>query len=162
MPNQGLYSLGGSRSIRGIGAEEQLARNIFLVRTELRQDIFPELDLNLLDLLVLRRQQIRLFADTGQVDNSAGRIYDVGRWALGVGVGLAAVYDFMGFFPSSPTSRSPPASTSPTRPATCSSSSARASPSEHCPPAAAAIGLAVPSPCPTRKAPYKKAGRGMH
>ena len=36
-PNQGLYSLGGSRSIRGIGAEEDLARNIFVVRTELRQ-----------------------------------------------------------------------------------------------------------------------------
>ncbi len=100
VPNQGLFSLGGSRSIRGIGAEEQLGRNIFLVRTELRQDIFPELDFNFLDLLVLRRHQLRLFADSGRVDDSAGRVYDVGRWALGVGVGLAAVYDFMGFFPS--------------------------------------------------------------
>ena len=78
MPNQGLYSLGGSRSIRGIGAEEELARNIFVLRTELRQAIYPELDLNLLDLLVLRRVQVQLLVDTGQVSNSAGRIYDVG------------------------------------------------------------------------------------
>src|SRR5215468_3206804 len=40
VPNQGLYSLGSSRSIRGIGAEEQLARNIFVLRTELRREIY--------------------------------------------------------------------------------------------------------------------------
>jgi hypothetical protein len=100
VPNQGLFSLGGSRSIRGIGAEEELGRNIFLVRTELRRDIFPELDFNFLDLLILRRHQLRLFADSGRVDDAAGQVYDVARWALGVGVGLGAVYDFMGFFPS--------------------------------------------------------------
>ncbi|HVO22653.1 MAG TPA: BamA/TamA family outer membrane protein, partial [Candidatus Margulisiibacteriota bacterium] len=100
VPNQGLYSLGGSRSIRGIGAESQLGRNLFLVRGELRQAIYPELDLNFLDLLVLRRTQARLFVDTGQVDNAAGRVYDPSHYAVGVGVGLAAVYDFLGFFPS--------------------------------------------------------------
>ena len=98
-PLQALFSLGGSRSIRGIGAEKQLGRNIFLVRTELRQTIYPELDLNLLDLLVLRRGQARLFVDTGEVSNSAGATYDPRNWAVGVGVGLGAVYDFMGFFP---------------------------------------------------------------
>jgi Omp85 superfamily domain len=100
IPLQGLFSLGGSRSIRGIGAEDELARNIFLVRTELRQMIYPELDLNLLDLLVLRRAQVRLFVDTGQVSNSAGAVYDPRGYAVGAGVGFAAVYDFMGFFPS--------------------------------------------------------------
>jgi outer membrane protein assembly factor BamA len=100
VPLQGLFSLGGSRSIRGIGAEDELARNIFLVRTELRQMIYPELDLNLLDLLVLRRTQVRLFVDTGQVSNSAGAVYDPRGYAVGAGVGFAAVYDFMGFFPS--------------------------------------------------------------
>jgi hypothetical protein len=100
VPNQGLYSLGGSRSIRGIGAEEELGRNIFLVRAEVRQSIYPEVDLNFLDLLVLRRTQAHLFVDTGRVDDSAGRIYDVGGFAVGVGAGLAAAYEFMGFFPS--------------------------------------------------------------
>jgi hypothetical protein len=98
VPNQGLYSLGGSRSIRGIGAEEDLARNIFVLRTELRQEIFSDLDLNLLDWLVMRRLQVKLLLDTGNVSNSAGRIYDVGRWAAGAGVGFAAMYDFLGFF----------------------------------------------------------------
>ena len=100
VPNQGLYSLGGSRSIRGIGAEETLARNIFVLRTELRREIYPEVDLNLLDLLVLRRTQIKFLVDTGNVSNSAGRIYDVGRFACGVGIGVSAIYDFLGFFSS--------------------------------------------------------------
>ncbi|MGH7789542.1 MAG: hypothetical protein ACRERC_21910, partial [Candidatus Binatia bacterium] len=98
VPNQGLYSLGGQRSIRGIGAEDDLARNIFVVRTELRQQIYPELDLNLLDFLVLRRHEIHLLVDTGNVSNSAGRIYDVSRFAVGVGGGIGVVYDFFGFF----------------------------------------------------------------
>jgi len=100
VPNQSLYSLGGSRSIRGIGAEEQLARNIFVLRTEIRQDIPIDLDLNLLDLLVLRRIQVKFLLDTGRVSNSAGRIYDVGGFACGIGGGFAAIYDFFGFFPS--------------------------------------------------------------
>jgi len=100
VPNQGLFSLGGSRSIRGIGVEEELGRNLFLVRSELRQTIYPELDLNFLDLLVLRRTQLRLFVDTGSVSNSAGSIYNPAHYAVGVGLGFGLVYDFLGFFPS--------------------------------------------------------------
>ena len=100
VPNQSLYSLGGSRSIRGIGAEAELARNIFVVRAELRHTLFDEVDLNLLDLLVLRRFQVRPFVDTGQVSNSAGAVYDPSGYAVGVGLGFGAFYDFMGFFPS--------------------------------------------------------------
>ncbi len=100
VPIQNLFSLGGERSIRGIGAEKQLGRNIFLLRGELRQAIYPEVDLNLLDVLVLRRAQLRLFVDTGQVSNSAGAVYDPAGYAVGVGTGFAAVYDFLGFFPS--------------------------------------------------------------
>ena len=100
VPNQGLYSLGGSRSIRGVGAEDELARNIFLIRAELRQTVYPEVDLNLLDLLVLRRGQLRFFVDSGRVNNSAARAHDIGRFAVGVGIGISAVYDFLGFFPA--------------------------------------------------------------
>jgi len=100
VPNQGLYSLGGSRSIRGIGAEDELARNIFTVRTELRQTLYPELDLNFLDLLVLRRTQVRFFVDSGQADNAAGAVYDPSGYAVGAGTAFALMYDFMGFFPS--------------------------------------------------------------
>lgn len=100
VPNQNLYSLGGSRSIRGIGAEEELARNLFLVRAELRQTLYQELDLNFMDLLILRRLQLRPFVDTGRVSNSAGAIYDVSHWSAGFGLGFGAFYDFMGFFPS--------------------------------------------------------------
>jgi len=100
VPNQGYYSLGGSRSIRGIGFGEQLGRNIFIVRGELRQSIYPELNFNLLDLVILRRMQMRAFADSGNVDNSAGRVYDPTNWAVGVGAGFGVVYDAAGFIPA--------------------------------------------------------------
>lgn len=100
VPNQGQFSLGGSRSIRGVGAEDELGRNILLMRLELRQEIFPELDWNMLDFLVVRRHQLRMFVDSGRVENSAGRIYDISGFAVGVGVGVGVVYDFLGFFPS--------------------------------------------------------------
>ena len=47
---------------------------------------------------MLRRLQVKLLVDTGEVSNSAGRIYDVGRFACGVGVGFGVIYDFFGFF----------------------------------------------------------------
>jgi len=100
VPNQGLYSLGGTHEIRGIPVEKELGRNTLIARFELRQDVFPEVDLNFLDLLILRRTQVRAFVDTGRVSNSAGQVYDVGAYAVGVGMGFAAIYDFMGFFPS--------------------------------------------------------------
>jgi outer membrane protein assembly factor BamA len=101
VPNQGLYSLGGSRSIRGIDAERELGENILVLRTELRQDLFPEFDHNLLDILAVRRTQIRFFVDTGRVHDEPGHVYNVGEFAAGVGVGFTAFYDFLGFFPAS-------------------------------------------------------------
>ncbi|HYD48720.1 MAG TPA: BamA/TamA family outer membrane protein [Terriglobales bacterium] len=100
VPNQSRYSLGGSRSIRGIGAEDKLGRNIFIVRAELRQAIYPEFDHNLMDFLILRRGQVRLFSDAGEVDSSSGDIYDPRRFAVGVGVGVGVVYEFMGMYPA--------------------------------------------------------------
>jgi hypothetical protein len=100
VPLQGRYSLGGSRSIRGIGAEEEIGRNLFLLRAEVRQSLYPEIDYNFLDLLVARRLQMRLFVDSGQVSNSAGAVYDPRGYAVGIGTGFGLVYDFMGFFPS--------------------------------------------------------------
>jgi hemolysin activation/secretion protein len=99
VPNQGRYSLGGDHAIRGIGVEDELGRHIFLVRAELRQTIYPEVDFNLLNWVTMRRGQVRLFVDAGRVANDAGAIYDPSEFAVGVGVGMATVYDFFGFFP---------------------------------------------------------------
>lgn len=100
VPNQGRFSLGGAASIRGIGAEEELGRNLFLIRGELRQAIYPEVDLNLMDLFILRRGQAHIFVDAGDVDDSAGRVFDPRRFAVGFGVGLGTVYEFMGLYPA--------------------------------------------------------------
>ena len=100
VPNQALYSRGGARSIRGIEFGDKLGRNIIVVRTELRRSLYPELDWNLLDVVTLRRTQLRFFADTGNVSNSAGRVYDPSDWAVGVGAGFGLFYDAAGFIPA--------------------------------------------------------------
>lgn len=99
VPIQAQYSLGGRRALRGVSVNEKLARNIGLVRAEIRQDVFPEVDFNLLDLLVYRRPQLQLFVDTGQVDDAAGRAVNPEHWAIAAGTGVNALYDFLGFFP---------------------------------------------------------------
>jgi hypothetical protein len=100
IPNQGLFSLGGFRSIRGIGAEEQLGKDIFLVRAELRYLLPWKLDWNLEEVLIARRLQAKVFVDAGQVENSSRHLYDPADFAVGVGGGLNLFYDFMGFFPT--------------------------------------------------------------
>ncbi|MEW6273329.1 MAG: BamA/TamA family outer membrane protein [Thermodesulfobacteriota bacterium] len=99
VPIQEQFSLGGRRALRGVSVNEKLARNIGLARFEVRQDVYPEMDLNLLDLLVYRRPQLKLFLDTGQVDDSAGRALNPAHFALGAGGGINVLYDFLGFFP---------------------------------------------------------------
>jgi hypothetical protein len=99
VPIQEQYSLGGRRALRGVSVNERLARNIGIARAEVRQDVFPEVDFNLLDLLVYRRPQLKLFVDTGQVDDSAGRALNPEHFAIGAGIGVNALYDFLGFFP---------------------------------------------------------------
>lgn len=100
VPVQALYSLGGARSIRGIGFGEQLGRNLLVLRSEIRQSIYPELNWNLQDILILRRTQVRFFAETGNVANAAGRVYDASDWAVGIGAGLGLIYDAAGFIPA--------------------------------------------------------------
>lgn len=99
VPIQAQYSLGGRRALRGVSVNEKLARNIGVVRAEIRQDVFPEVDWNLLDLAVYRRPQLQLFVDTGQVDDSAGRALNPAHFAIAAGTGINVLYDFLGFFP---------------------------------------------------------------
>ncbi len=98
IPNQGLFSLGGFRSIRGIGAEDELGKGIFLVRAELRHMLPWRLDWNLAEALIARRLQAKVFVDAGRVGSR--RLYDPSSFAVGVGGGINLFYDFMGFFPT--------------------------------------------------------------
>jgi len=99
VPIQEQYSLGGRRALRGVSVNEKLARNVGVARAEIRQDVFPEVDFNLLDLVVYRRPQLKLFIDTGQVDDSAGRALNPEHFAIAAGTGINVLYDFLGFFP---------------------------------------------------------------
>jgi len=100
VPNQGRYSLGGDLGVRAIPVQARLGENIALARFELRQMLAPELDLSIADLVVLRRLQLRLFVDTGHVEDRRESLYRLHDFAVGVGFGAATFYDFMGFYPA--------------------------------------------------------------
>ncbi len=100
IPNQGLFSLGGFRSIRGIAAEDELGKDIFMVRAELRHMLPFRLDWNLQEIVIAHRVQLKAFVDAGRVSDSTRGLYRVKDFAVGVGGGFNLFYDFMGFFPT--------------------------------------------------------------
>jgi hypothetical protein len=100
VPNQGRYSLGGDLAVRGIAVDERLGENVALARVELRRTVSAEMDWNAHDILVLRRGQLRFFVDSGRVEDRRSSLYRVSDFAVGIGVGAAAFYDFMGFYPA--------------------------------------------------------------
>ena len=100
VPNQGRYSLGGDLGVRAVPVDERLGENIALARFELRQTIYPEVDHNFFDWVTFRHGQLRLFVDAGHVEDRRTSLYRPSDFAVGVGVGVAGMYDFMGFYPS--------------------------------------------------------------
>ena len=100
VPNQGRYALGGDLAVRAVPVDERLGENIALARIELRQTIYPEVDHNFFDWVTFRHGQLRLFVDAGRVEDRRSSLYRPSDFAVGVGVGVAGMYDFMGFYPS--------------------------------------------------------------
>ncbi len=58
------------------------------------------LDWNFEDALIARRLQVKVFVDTGRVENSSRQLFDPSGFAVGVGGGVNLFYDFMGFYPT--------------------------------------------------------------
>ncbi len=100
VPNQGRYALGGDLGVRAVPVDQRLGEDIMLARFELRQTIYPEVDHNFFDWVTFRHGQLRLFVDAGRVEDRRSSLYRASDFAVGVGVGVAGMYDFMGFFPS--------------------------------------------------------------
>ncbi len=100
VPNQGRYALGGDLGVRAVPVDERLGENVALARFELRQTIYPEVDHNFFDWVTFRHGQLRLFVDAGRVEDRRSALYRPSDFAVGVGVGVAGMYDFMGFYPS--------------------------------------------------------------
>ncbi len=100
VPNQGRYALGGDLGVRAVPVDARLGEDIALARFELRQTIYPEVDHNFFDWVTFRHGQLRLFVDAGRVEDRRTSLYRPSDFAVGVGVGVAGMYDFMGFYPS--------------------------------------------------------------
>src|SRR5262249_31237626 len=100
VPIQEQFSLGGRRALRGVSVHDRLARNIGVARLELRQDVYPQFDWNLFDVLTYRRPQLQLFCDRGRVDDPAGRALTPDLSAPPGGIGFNALSASLGFSPA--------------------------------------------------------------
>lgn len=89
IPTQRLPDAGGGGNVRGIQPSEFVDRASMVVRTELRQFLFEDLDINLLYLVYLRRIQFVLFLDTGDVGEDLDHVFRSRTdWKWGTGFGF--------------------------------------------------------------------------
>lgn len=89
IPSQRLPDAGGEGNVRGIQPSEFVDRAFMAVRTELRQFIFEDLDINLLYLIYVRRIQLVLFLDAGDVGEDLDVVFrNRTDWKWGTGFGF--------------------------------------------------------------------------
>ncbi len=100
IPSQRLFDAGGEGTVRGVRASRFLGQALFVVRTELRQMLLEDLDVPLLWVAWLRKLQMVLFIDAGDVDRSVDRILTRGDWRWGTGIGGRAWLDIFGVTPT--------------------------------------------------------------
>lgn len=100
IPSQRLFDAGGEGTVRGVRASRFLGQALFVVRTEVRQMLVEDLDLPLLWVAWLRKLQVVLFLDAGDVDRSVDRILTRGDWRWGTGAGARAWLDLFGVTPA--------------------------------------------------------------
>lgn len=97
IPTQRLFDGGGEGSVRGVEASRFVGKAIVAIRGELRQMIVEDLDVPLLWLAWLRKLQVALFLDAGDVgDTIADVIRERDDWKWGTGIGIRAWLDTFG------------------------------------------------------------------
>jgi outer membrane protein assembly factor BamA len=97
VPTQRLFDLGGGGAVRGVRTSRFVDRALFVVRGEIRQTLWTDLDLNLLYLFYFRRVQLVGFLDSGQVGNNFHAIFRPRTdWKWGTGFGVRLWADTLG------------------------------------------------------------------
>lgn len=97
IPTQRLFDAGGGDAVRGVEASRFIGKAMIAVRGELRQMLVEDLDVPLLWLAWLRKLQLALFLDAGDVGETIGDVFDDrGDWKWGTGIGIRAWLDTLG------------------------------------------------------------------
>lgn len=97
IPTQRLFDAGGEGSVRGVKASRFVGRSLVAIRGELRQMLIEDLDVPLLWLAWLRKLQVALFLDAGDVGDTIERVLEErDDWKWGTGIGVRAWLDVFG------------------------------------------------------------------
>ena len=97
VPTQRLLDAGGEGAVRGVQTSRFVDRALFVLRTEVRHHVFTDMDLNLMWLSWLRKLQLVLFLDAGDVGRSVDRVIRAADdWKLGTGFGFRCFVDVFG------------------------------------------------------------------
>ncbi|MEZ6188884.1 MAG: BamA/TamA family outer membrane protein [Planctomycetota bacterium] len=97
VPTQRLFDAGGETTVRGVQTSRFVDRSLFVVRTELRHHVFTDMNFPLLWLSWLRKMQVVLFLDAGDVGESVDRVIkDANDWKWGTGFGFRCFVDVFG------------------------------------------------------------------
>jgi hypothetical protein len=100
VPTQRLFDAGGENTVRGVESSRFVDRAIIVVRGELRQMLVEDLDVPLLWLAWLRKLQLALFLDAGDVGETIEDVYEARTdWKWGTGIGFRAWLDVFGVNP---------------------------------------------------------------
>lgn len=101
VPTQRLFDAGGQGTVRGVESSLFVDTAIIVVRGELRQMLLEDLDVPLLWLAWLRKLQVALFLDAGDVGATIEDVYEARTdWKWGTGIGLRAWLDVFGVNPT--------------------------------------------------------------
>ncbi|MBX3470599.1 MAG: BamA/TamA family outer membrane protein [Planctomycetes bacterium] len=97
IPTQRLFDAGGEDTVRGVEASRFVDRALIAIRGELRQMLVEDLDVPLLWVAWLRKVQVALFLDAGDVGPTLRDVFDArGDWKWGTGIGVRLWLDAFG------------------------------------------------------------------
>lgn len=97
IPTQRLFDAGGENSVRGVRTSTFIGRSLIAVRSEIRQTLWTDLDLNFLYLFYVRRFQAVVFLDSGDVGRDLDAVFRARTdWKWGTGAGIRIWGDTFG------------------------------------------------------------------
>ena len=91
VPSQRLFDAGGEDSVRGVRTSRFIDRALIVLRGEVRQTLWTDLDISLLSIFYVRRVQVVAFLDAGDVGKDLDQVFRARtdwKWGTGFGVRL--------------------------------------------------------------------------
>jgi len=98
-PVQLIYDIGGFDGVRGINRGRILGNHQWLARAEYRRMLWNELEYHAVTVAWLRRLQLALYIDAGNVGDTTDELFDSRNTHWSAGAGIRLHIDALGAFP---------------------------------------------------------------